>query len=124
VTQQKISDRTELRVTDVERTLIDIVVRPVYSGGVFEIANAFHEAAGKYSVNRLCAYLRQLNFTYPYHQAIGFYMARSGRYKKSQLDLLRQFPMDFDFYLAHGMRQKQYIGDWKLYIPEGVKLDT
>jgi predicted transcriptional regulator of viral defense system len=108
-----------LRVTNIERTLIDATVRPVYSGGVFEVAKCFREAASQISVNRLCAYLRQLNYTYPYHQAIGFYMEQAGVYKKSQMDLLKQFEINFDFYLTHAMREKHYVKAWRLYVPSG-----
>jgi len=38
-------------VANIERTLIDIVVRPVYSGGVDEVLQAFKLAKGKISVN-------------------------------------------------------------------------
>ncbi len=106
-----------LRVTNLERTLIDAVVRPVYSGGVFEVARSFREAADRVSVNRMCAYLRTLKFVYPYHQAIGFYMEHSGAYKNAQIDLLRQFPREFDFYLAHAIKDKQYDKAWRLHIP-------
>lgn len=34
----------KIRVTDLERTLIDIAVRPAYSGGVFEVLEAFKNA--------------------------------------------------------------------------------
>jgi hypothetical protein len=109
-----------LRVTNIERTLIDIAVRPVYSGGVFQVAQAYRAAQGQVSVNRLVAYLRKLSFTYPYHQVIGFYLELAGNYAKSQLELLRQFPIEFDFYLAHEIRQKDYVPQWRLYVPKGL----
>jgi hypothetical protein len=113
------SDGAKLRVTNVERTLIDATVRPVYSGGVFEVAQAFVRAHGHFSVNKLVAILKQLRFTYPYHQAIGFYLQRAGLYKPSQLELLRQLPMEYDFYLDYGLRSPDYNADWRLFIPNG-----
>lgn len=106
------------RVTDIERTLIDIAVRPIYSGGVFEVLKAYRLAVEKVSVNRLAAMLKKLGFIYPYHQVVGFYLDRAG-YKPSLLDLLRQFPREFDFYLEHQIKKKQYVKDWRLYVPEG-----
>jgi hypothetical protein len=106
------------RVTNVERTLIDIAVRPVYSGGVSEVLKAYRRAKEKVSVNKLAAMLKQLKFIYPYHQVVGFYLDRAG-YKPSLLDLLRQFPMEFDFYLEHQMKKKGYVKAWRLYVPEG-----
>jgi hypothetical protein len=107
-----------LRLSNVERTLIDATVRPIYSGGVFEVAKAFERAREKVSVNKLAATLRKLNYTYPYHQAIGFYLERAG-YKQSQLDLLRQFEIEFDFYLTHKMEETEYNRTWRLHIPKG-----
>jgi hypothetical protein len=106
-----------IRVTNIERTLIDITVRPVYSGGVSEVLKAFVLAREHVSVNRLAATLKKLAFIYPYHQAIGFYLERAG-YKSSSLDLFRSIPREFDFYLEHGLKEKEYVKEWRLFIPK------
>jgi predicted transcriptional regulator of viral defense system len=111
----------KLQVTDVERTLIDITVRPEYAGGVFEVLKAFKNAHQKVSVNRLAAMLRKINYTYPYHQAIGFYMDKSGVYSSSQIELLQKFDVAFDFYLAHELDSPHYSAKWRLYLPEGLQ---
>jgi len=28
--------------------------------------------------------------------------------------------MEFDFYLAHDMKETQYVKEWRLHIPEGI----
>jgi hypothetical protein len=66
----------------------------------------------------LAATLQKLSYTYPYHQAIGFYLERAG-YNPAQLDLLRRFPMEFDFYLTHQTKEKEYVKEWRLYVPKG-----
>lgn len=109
---------SSVRVTNVERTLIDITVRPVYSGGVFEVLNAYKKARDQCSVNKLTAMLKKINFTYPYHQAIGFYLERAG-YKESSIRLLRKFNMQYDFYLTHDMKERSYSKEWRLYFPKG-----
>ena len=107
-----------VRATNLERTLIDAAVRPAYSGGVFEVAKAFELARDTLSVNSMGAMLKKLDFAYPYHQAIGFYLERAG-YRPSTLDLLRRFPMTFDFYLAHEMAETRFDKTWRLHVPKG-----
>lgn len=107
-----------VRVTNIERTLIDIVVRPSYAGGVFEVLKAFELAKDKVSTNALTAMLNRIQHTYPYHQAIGYYMEKAG-YKQRALDMMRKIPMEFDFYLANAMGEKDYIKEWKLFVPKG-----
>jgi predicted transcriptional regulator of viral defense system len=119
IEQVVVPDAGPLRLTNLERTLIDITVRPVYAGGVFEVAKAFELAKDKLSVNALTAMLKKLKYTYPYHQAIGFYLERAG-YKSNLIDLLRKLPMDFDFYLTHQMGTTEYVKAWRLHIPKGL----
>ncbi|TDK59548.1 hypothetical protein E2I14_18790 [Sapientia aquatica] len=106
------------RITSVERTLIDITVRPIYAGGVFEVAKAFELAKGNVSINKLVSMLLKLNYAYPYHQAIGQYLERAA-YKPSQIDLIRRIPIEHDFYLTHEMSETRYSKDWRLFVPKG-----
>ena len=107
-----------VRLTGLERTLIDIAVRPFYAGGVFEVAKAFENAKGDVSINRLVSMLKKLDFIYPYHQSIGYYLERAG-YKTSQIALLDIFPKESDFYLTHGMGATSYVEKWRLFVPKG-----
>jgi hypothetical protein len=108
----------QISVTDIERTLIDATVRPSYSGGVSVVAAAFESAKDHVSANKIAAYLRELKFVYPYHQAIGFYMERAG-YGGHELKYIQKFPINFDFYLIHGMKSTQFDKKWRLYVPKG-----
>jgi hypothetical protein len=109
---------SEIPVTNIERTLIDITVRPVYAGGVFEVLKAFKGAKGTASTNKLSAMLRKMDFVYPYHQAVGFYLERAG-YKEAAIKLFRKFDIKYDFYLVHQMKETDYSKDWRLYFPKG-----
>lgn len=108
-------------VTNIERTLIDIAVRPHYSGGIHEVLNIYKTSKGLFSVNRLVSYLKKIGFTYPYHQSIGFLLQCSG-HKESSLDLLKNFPIEYDFYLTHNMKDPKYSKTWKLYYPKEFSL--
>ncbi len=117
-----IDDNLSFPVTNLERTLIDIVVRPIYSGGVSEVLNAYRLANTneEVSTNVLASYLRDLDYTYPYHQCIGFYMEKSGVYSNTAIELLERFERKFDFYLAHNMHNPSYDKKWRLYYPKGL----
>lgn len=110
-----------IRATNIERTLIDIAVRPFYAGGIGQVLSAYQAAAQKdVSINRLCQYLEKINYIYPYHQAIGFYMERSNAYTTAQLEMIeRRFKKEFDFYLTYKMAETDYSSRWKLFYPKG-----
>ena len=121
VQELKLDEHYSLQVSTVERTLIDMAVRPTYSGGVFEVLNAYRRAGeGDVSVNRLVAMLKKLEFVYPYHQAIGFLLDSAGNYSEAQLSLLDSIEQKFDFYLAHQMADTEYSERWQLYYPRGL----
>jgi hypothetical protein len=121
VIQSTAPDGATVRVTGLERTLIDITVRPEYAGGPFEVLKAYRLAKEKdISVNRLVATLKKLTYIYPYEQAVGFYLDRSGVYPKSVLRLLQKDDFKLDFYLTHQMRDTDYSERWRLFFPKGL----
>jgi predicted transcriptional regulator of viral defense system len=108
-----------VQVTSLERTLIDVTVRPIYAGGVHNVLQAFRRAQDRVSIDKIISTLQKLDHVYPYHQAIGFYLDRAG-YPRHLLARFQDIRMDFDFYLAHGMRETTYDKDWKLHYPRGL----
>ena len=109
---------TPVRLTDVERTLIDITVRPDYAGGPDEVLKAYERAGERASVNRLGAYLQKMRYVYPYHQAIGFYLERSDTFRDSAVARFRErFDFEYDFYLAYGMKKTRFDAKWRLHVP-------
>lgn len=112
-----------LRVTGIERTLIDIAVRPGYAGGPNVVLEAYRRAADLVNVNQLRATLHQLNYTYPYHQAIGFYLERSGKYSNTLLRIFEEMPREFDFFLDYGMRSTRFDSKWRVHFPAGMDLE-
>lgn len=112
-----INSNNNYKITNIERTLIDIAVRPDYSGGVYEVLKIYENAKGKASVNRIYSLLKQLNYTYPYHQVIGFYLEKAG-YKDSAVNLMKRFPIKHMFYLTHAIKNKTYSEKWSIYYPK------
>lgn len=104
--------------TDLTRTLIDISIRPAYSGGVFEVLKAYKSAKSQLDSNKLKAYFNQMGFIYPYHQLIGFYLEQAS-YPESTLKLFEE-TMDLNFYLTYNMKNPQFNERWKLFYPRGL----
>lgn len=110
-------NNSKIKITNLERTLIDITVRPDYSGGVNEVLNAYIWAKDKVSTNKLIATLKKMNYIYPYHQAIGFYMERAG-FNERALSLLEKIPINYNFYLTYQIKNKLHSDRWKLFFPK------
>ncbi|MBD3297145.1 MAG: hypothetical protein GF341_00680 [candidate division Zixibacteria bacterium] len=107
-----------LDTTSIERTLVDMVVRPAYSGGIAQVLSAFRGAKGRVTGTKLLTALDALRYIYPYHQTIGFLLERAG-YPDKQIKPFRRCRQEFDFYLVHGMRETEFIPEWRLHIPKG-----
>ena len=109
----------QLELTNVERTLIDIAVRPSYAGGAKEVAKAYRNAFSQTSVPRLTKMLEDLRYVYPYHQTIGFYL-QNATHPSWTLQPLRDLGLKFDFYLEHGMKQPWLDPTWRVYCPKDI----
>lgn len=109
-----------IRVSDVERTLIDSTVRPVYSGSIRSVIKCYTTAADLISIERLFELLVSLDYVYPYHQAIGFCLERSGAYGEDLIELFESLEKKFDFYLTYQMKNPKYSTRWKLYYPRSL----
>lgn len=124
VTKQPIGFSRPVKVTNLERTLIDIVVRPPYSGGVEEIANSFRNASNDVSVNKLISYLRKINYVYPYENAALFY-SNKAKYSKNKINLLNKYIAEknsnIDFYLDYQMVDKVLDSKARVYYPGIMK---
>jgi predicted transcriptional regulator of viral defense system len=103
-------------VTDLERTLIDIVVRPAYAGGIKLIADAYKHAFKKIDVEYLTKLLQKMEYAYPYHQSIGFLLERAGA-TEQDCRRLSNLGTEFDFYLDYKMKNPAYSKKWRLYYP-------
>lgn len=112
-------DSKSLEATNLERTLIDIVVRPAYAGGITQVLEAYRSAKDRASATKMASILNALDFLYPYSQAIGFLMQRAG-FSEPQYRPFKPDRKSFKFYLTHRMLQPRYDDFWRLYYPENL----
>lgn len=113
-----ITSENNYSYTDLERTLIDIAIRPAYSGGVFEVLEAYEIARDKVDIHKINEYLLKLNYIYPYHQLIGFYMTKAG-YDQKIIDDIFKKNIIYNFYLTYNMSNKEFDSKWKIFYPKG-----
>jgi len=119
VTQEQLQpEQIDIRVTSLERTLIDITVRPMYAGGVQEVIEAYKRASECVSIRRLASLLKKIQYVYPYHQAIGFYVEKAGCYDDAAIRVFGKLPRKYDFYLDYEMEKVAYSTEWRLYYPQ------
>lgn len=112
------TDAGTVRTTDLERTLVDIVVRPTYASGLYQVRKAFEGAADRVSIERVVETLDTLRHVYPYHQALGFLLERAG-VSAARLAPLQSMERRWDFYLTHGMKSAVLDPTWRIYHPRG-----
>jgi hypothetical protein len=106
-----------LELTNLDRTLIDIAVRPSYAGGARNVAKAYRAAFSQTSISRLTKMLGELSYVYPYHQTLGFYLQNAG-HPPATLEPLRDLGLRFDFHLEHGMTHTGFDATWRVHYPE------
>ena len=117
VIKKEISGVGTCFLTNIERTLIDIAVRPVYSGGVKEVLNAYKGARGLISTELLAEYLLKIGHTYPYHQSIGFYLERA-RFPEETISIFEKMRKELIFYLDYRINNPKLSQKWNIIYPD------
>lgn len=110
----------QIAVTNLERTLVDVAVRPAYSGGCAHVLEAYRRANGRVSVDSTLGILAKLDYVYPYHQAIGFYMQTAG-YGAAEVAKFKSMGQQFDFYLDYAMDGPSYSPEWRIHYPGDLR---
>ena len=109
-------DGAAVNTTDLERTLIDIVVRPAYAGGLKRVFSVYQRAVPRTDVEHMIELIHKLGYAYPYHQSIGFLLQHAGL-RERECERFRDFGLHFDFFLDYGLQRPAYDRNWRLYYP-------
>lgn len=117
VVKMRSPSREMVSVASLPRTLVDIAVRPNYAGGIGRVLDAYKASLGRVSGQEISQVLTRLDYLYPYHQSIGFMLERCG-FPSADLVPFAEQAMDFDFYLVHGMGEREYDPKWRIFYPK------
>lgn len=115
-----IIEEKAVRYTDLERTLIDIAVRPDYSGGFFSISSAYKKAGQNIDVDKLYQYSESMDFIYPYQQLLGFYLNHFAGFNIDDLKLFSNRISHLDFYTTKNMLSFDNDLYWQINYPPGA----
>jgi hypothetical protein len=122
VNSKGISKKNGYLATEIERTLLDLTVRPSYGGGSQEVMKMYKKGLlTGMSVERLIDLYDLMGYRYPYNQAIGFYLEMNG-YAGKLLNELAKLPKPFTFYLDYEMQQTAFSEKWNLYYPKELSI--
>lgn len=108
-----------VRVTGPERTLIDIAMRPQYAGGIHAVLSAYRAALPTVSVPAIARMIGDLGFAYPWHQSVGFLLAKAGA-SAAILGPLADLGIERDFYMVHGMVRPKFDSTWRIHFPQSL----
>jgi hypothetical protein len=86
---------------------------------VEHVLEAYRRARDQVSISKIITTPKKLDYVYPYHQAIGFYLERAGHPSK-HLSRLKDLGLDLNFYLAHDLKKKELNKQWRLFHPKGM----
>ena len=107
------------RVTSLERTLIDAVVSPHYSGGLTSLCEYFRAARKRLDVTRMLDIYQKLDFLYPYAQSLGFILDHCGMKDEAE-EVRSAYPPRRRFYIDHGAKSTWIYNErWMLFHPKG-----
>jgi predicted transcriptional regulator of viral defense system len=119
ILKQNETHELKMYLTSVERTFIDIVISPHYSGGLKTVILAYLNS--KINLDKLYEIYKVYSPYYPYWQSIGLLLEKThgmGVSKKWQSKFSN--PKE-EFYLDRGFRDTWSFDEkWKVYYPEGI----
>ena len=83
-----------------------------------DILNVYKKARGRVNIQKLYDMLIKLDYIYPHHQVIGFYLEKAG-FKEADLQLF-DHNKELRFFVQRELKEKErkYSERWNLYYPE------
>ncbi len=116
--------KIKIRLTSPERTFVDSLISPQYSGGISTVVKAF--VGYKFNVEQLIACYKALRPIYPYWQSIGLILEKLGM-KEVEARWAAEFSTwaKMPFYLDHEAKTFwKFSETWQVAFPSGVFVES
>ncbi|MBC7540164.1 MAG: hypothetical protein H7281_15170 [Bacteriovorax sp.] len=112
---------TKIPMSNIERTFLDSIISPQYSGGITQVLESFKDQ--KINIKELKKYYDALVPKYPYWQKIGFVLDLNTDNKSAKEWRKLFFNEEMkDFFLDKEYRSTwNYSEEWKIFYPKGIK---
>jgi hypothetical protein len=110
----------EFKITSLERTFLDCIISPQYSGGLSTVISVFIKK--ELNLNHLIEIYKRINPIYPYWQTVGFLLQKFGQLESEKL-WIKEFKefKKIPFYLDHEAKPSWIFSkDWQIHYPSGV----
>lgn len=109
-----------LKVTDLERTFIDCIMAPQYSGGLLTVVNVFKNL--DLNIRTLKSYYDKINPIYPFWQSIGLILEKNFPPNLShEWEKLFSESEKKTFFLDHNYKSHWKLSSrWSVHYPNGV----
>ncbi|UCG92256.1 MAG: hypothetical protein JSV97_00685 [candidate division WOR-3 bacterium] len=109
-----VTQSEQVRVSNIERTIIDCLYRPKYCGGVMEIIKGLWIQKEKLEFNKLLDYLKKFN-KFVVNKRLGYILESLNLASINYLDQIREIIND-EYYLFDPLlsTEKTYKNSWKL----------
>ncbi|MDE0150993.1 MAG: hypothetical protein OXK80_00650 [Bdellovibrionales bacterium] len=121
----KIDETKQIKIffTSLERTLLDSIISPHYSGGIKTVINSFSKA--RINIDKLYKIYKAYSPCYPYWQSIGFLLSKLKEPSFSKRWLKYFSSPKIKFYLDKNFNEDWlYDLKWKIHYPKGVINDN
>lgn len=103
-----------IKVSSVNRALVEMVVNVQYFRNSREIIDVFSKIKNHINVDEVFAITQRFDFIYPYFQSIGYILEEIG-FEKRELDEFKECISEFDFYTDKNQLNYSYDPYWKMY---------
>lgn len=108
-----IDDFHKINCSDLEKTFIDCLYKPEYSGGITEITKAFYKSQGKYKMDKFQDYLEKYN-TQIVYKRLGFIMAQFDLFPELQNFIIKKISSSYALLDPSFPKPGKYDSKWRI----------